>query len=220
MNRQLTFYFEILLILQPVYRETKDVELVYNVCTTGAFVIHFDTLTAGVANADCERCLEHPRPCSSQAGDAVCYGVVQVGLATTFLAGVLQLMLAPLAHIITSRLPRVALLSGLAGIGIVYLALQFSSEVALRLRVHLEVWMPACAVVQVSKTQFPRSSALAGIPISAVRDLSLRCPDALLCVEVSKSARSPTGPTPCEHAPVSAHWHDGMMLRCAASSLR
>lgn len=49
----------------------------------------------------------------------------------SFVAGLIQLVLAPFADLVASKIPRVALLSGLSGLGIVYLSLRFCSEVRL-----------------------------------------------------------------------------------------
>jgi xanthine/uracil/vitamin C permease (AzgA family) len=57
------------------------------------------------------------------------FGWWQVGLMASFTAGVIQLLLVPFSDFIASKIPRVALLSGLSGLGIVYLALRFCSEV-------------------------------------------------------------------------------------------
>jgi hypothetical protein len=74
----------------------------------------------------------------------------------SFVSGLIQLALAPFADVIASKIPRVALLSGLSGLGIVYLSLRFCSEVrwaclrafALQHRAPTARWLtPECAVV-------------------------------------------------------------------------
>ena len=43
-----------------------------------------------------------------------------------FMSGLLQLLTAPFVRVIYSYIPRVALMSGLAGLGLVFLSLRFS----------------------------------------------------------------------------------------------
>ena len=82
--------------------------------------------------------LLHFPPCIVQAlGDNCCLSfsatpilcLPQVGLAASFLSGLLQLALAPFARFMYAYIPRVALMSGLSGLGMVFLSLRFAASV-------------------------------------------------------------------------------------------